>query len=51
MTSKIPAGVYIEAYGSNGFQFAQHRTTGVTELANTTFIPNQPRDDWMQQSN
>ncbi|MEU6987677.1 putative T7SS-secreted protein [Streptomyces sp. NPDC046324] len=40
---KIPTGVYIEAYGSDGFQFTQHRSTGITESGNTAFIPNQKR--------
>ncbi|WP_079403538.1 putative T7SS-secreted protein [Streptomyces sp. 3211] len=42
-TDKIPTGVYIEAYGSNGFKFTQHHSTGITESGNTAFIPNQPR--------
>ncbi|MFE7808212.1 putative T7SS-secreted protein [Streptomyces sp. NPDC057430] len=42
-TDKIPTGVYIEAYGSDGFQFTQHRSTGITESGNTAFIPNQKR--------
>ncbi|MEV8354191.1 putative T7SS-secreted protein [Streptomyces niveus] len=42
-SSEIPTGVYIEAYGSNGFQFTQHRSTGITESGNTAFIPNQKR--------
>lgn len=41
--TKIPTGVHIEAYGSNGFKFTQHRSTGITEAGNTPFIPNQPR--------
>ncbi|MEU9181820.1 putative T7SS-secreted protein [Streptomyces sp. NPDC048550] len=44
-TDKIPTGVYIEAYGSDGFKFTQHRSTGITESGNTAFIPNQPRQD------
>ncbi|MFG3497133.1 putative T7SS-secreted protein [Streptomyces sp. NPDC047928] len=42
-SDKIPTGVYIEAYGSDGFQFTQHRSTGITESGNTAFIPNQKR--------
>ncbi|MFD7233609.1 putative T7SS-secreted protein [Streptomyces sp. NPDC059881] len=42
-TDKIPTGVDIEAYGSDGFQFTQHRSTGITEPGNTAFIPNQKR--------
>ncbi|MEV4333325.1 DNA/RNA non-specific endonuclease, partial [Streptomyces sp. NPDC049597] len=42
-SNKIPTGVYIEAYGSDGFQFTQHRSTGITEPGNTAFIPNQKR--------
>lgn len=43
-TDKIPTGVYIEAYGSNGFKFTQHWSTGITESGNTAFIPNQPKE-------
>ncbi|MFJ7593408.1 putative T7SS-secreted protein [Streptomyces sp. NPDC097617] len=43
-TDAIPTGVYIEAYGSNGFKFTQHRSTGITESGNTAFIPNQPKE-------
>ncbi|QNE78371.1 type IV secretion protein Rhs [Streptomyces finlayi] len=40
---KIPVGVDIEAYGSNGFTFTQHRSTGSIDSGNTAFIPNQKR--------
>ncbi|MFE5774149.1 putative T7SS-secreted protein [Streptomyces sp. NPDC056485] len=39
-TDPIPTGVYIEAYGSNGFKFTQHPSTGIAESGNTAFIPN-----------
>ena len=42
-SDKIPTGVHVEAYGSDGFQFTQHRSTGITEPGNTAFIPNQKR--------
>ncbi|MFI1458900.1 putative T7SS-secreted protein [Streptomyces roseus] len=42
-TDPIPTGVYIEAYGSDGFKFTQHRSTGITESGNTAFIPNVKR--------
>ncbi|MFF4248992.1 putative T7SS-secreted protein [Streptomyces sp. NPDC001822] len=42
-SDKIPTGVYIEAYGSDGFEFTQHRSTGITESGNTAFIPNKKR--------
>ncbi|PNG16459.1 hypothetical protein C1J00_41830 [Streptomyces cahuitamycinicus] len=40
-SDKIPTGVHVEAYGSDGFQFTQHRSTGITESGNSVFIPNQ----------
>ncbi|MFF5283386.1 putative T7SS-secreted protein [Streptomyces sp. NPDC013171] len=42
-SEKIPIGVHIEAYGSDGFQFTQHRSTGITESGNNAFIPNKKR--------
>ncbi|MCX5129907.1 DNA/RNA non-specific endonuclease [Streptomyces sp. NBC_00193] len=42
-TDEIPTGVDIEAYGSNGFTFTQHRSTGITELGSAAFIPNVKR--------
>ncbi|MFJ5828003.1 putative T7SS-secreted protein [Streptomyces sp. NPDC093089] len=42
-SDKIPIGVDIEAYGSNGFTFTQHRSTGITDSGNTAYIPNQKR--------
>lgn len=41
--SACSLGVDIEAYGSDGFQFTQRRSTGIAESANTAFIPNQKR--------
>ncbi|WP_314615640.1 putative T7SS-secreted protein [Streptomyces stackebrandtii] len=42
-SDEIPAGVYIEAYGSNGFQFTQHHSTGIVDSGNTAYIPNQKK--------
>ncbi|MET3988020.1 putative T7SS-secreted protein [Streptomyces sp. PvR034] len=42
-TDKIPMGVDIEAYGSNGFTFTQHKSTGITDSGNTAYIPNQKK--------
>ncbi|MDQ0797541.1 hypothetical protein QFZ58_006029 [Streptomyces sp. B1I3] len=44
-TDMIPTGVYIEAYGSDGFEFTQRRRTGITESRNTALIPNKKRGD------
>ncbi|MEU8888095.1 putative T7SS-secreted protein [Streptomyces sp. NPDC048442] len=42
LDSPIPLGVTIEAYGSKGFQFSQHPSTGTTGPSNTAYIPNKP---------
>jgi RHS repeat-associated protein len=39
----IPTGVRMEVYGSDGFQFTQHKSTGIDEPGNVVFIPNKPR--------
>ncbi|MFK0117201.1 DUF6531 domain-containing protein [Streptomyces sp. NPDC090994] len=41
--NKIPLGVRVDAYGNNGFQFTEHRSTGNTEATNSSFIPNKKR--------
>ncbi|MFC7308465.1 DNA/RNA non-specific endonuclease [Streptomyces monticola] len=39
----IPTGVKIEAHGANGFQFTQHKSTGIDGSGNEAFIPNKKR--------
>ncbi|MFH9229025.1 DUF6531 domain-containing protein [Streptomyces lydicus] len=42
-SNPIPKGVTIDAHGSNGFQFTQHKSTGISGSHNTAFIPNKKR--------
>ncbi|WP_052229912.1 DNA/RNA non-specific endonuclease [Streptomyces sp. CT34] len=39
----VPKGVTVEAHGSNGFQFTQHKSTGISGSHNSAFIPNKKR--------
>ncbi|MFF4601157.1 DNA/RNA non-specific endonuclease [Streptomyces sp. NPDC001339] len=42
-SEKIPKGVTIEAHGSNGFSFTQHKSAGISGQHNVAFIPNKKR--------
>ncbi|MFF4955016.1 DUF6531 domain-containing protein [Streptomyces chattanoogensis] len=42
-SDKVPLGVKIEAYGSNGFKFTQHHSTGIGGEHNVAFIPNKKK--------